>query len=68
MPRYRLVFPPRPGEPADQSPTAHIDSGDEVYVVGSVIEHHGRRWQVTQAPLELPDRDEADVLVWPEEQ
>lgn len=37
-------------------------------MVGSVIEHHGRRWQVTQAPLELPDRDEADVLVWPEEQ
>lgn len=67
VPRYRLVFPPEPGEAADQSPTAHVDSGKEVYDVGSVVVHHGKRWRVSQAPLELPGRDEADVMLWPED-
>jgi hypothetical protein len=66
VPRYRIVFPPRPGEPAEHSPTAHVNSGDEIYEVGTLIEHHGRRWRVSQAPLEQEDGGkEADVMVWP---
>lgn len=69
MPRYRLIFPPRPGESIERSPTVHIDSGTEIYAVGKVVEHHGRRWRVTQAPLDQPeDWAEADVMLWPVEE
>ena len=65
MPRYRLVFPPPPGEVAAESHTAHIDS-DEVYAVGDLIRHDGRDWRVTQAPIDEPIYDaEADLLLWP---
>ena len=39
-----------------------------VYEVGDTIEFEGRRWQVTQAPLEQPRFSErADLMVWPAE-
>lgn len=67
MPHYRLVFPPEPGEGPETARTAHVNSGNEVYVVGSVVVHRGKRWRVTQAPLDLPKLGEADLMVWPEE-
>lgn len=68
MPQYRIVFPPRPGEAADQSRTARIDSGDEIYSVGTVIVHHGERWLVTEAQLdEANPTGETDLLVWPDD-
>jgi len=66
VPSYRLVFPPPPGVSATNSETAQIDSGDELYVVGSRIEWEGKVWVVTQAPLDQPMLgDTADLLVWP---
>lgn len=66
MPRYRLIFPTPEDMALENTPTAHIDSGDEVYVVGTVIKHHGKRWRVSQAPREQPVSGEtADLLVWP---
>jgi hypothetical protein len=68
MPLYRLIFPDPPDLPIEQTPTAEIDSGDKVYEVGSVIEHEGKRWRVSQAPVELPERGAAaDLMVWPAE-
>jgi hypothetical protein len=70
MPIYRLVFPERPGEGPETTPTSHeYDSGDVVLQPGHEIEYGGRRWIVSQAPLELPVTDEpVDVMVWREEE
>ena len=66
MPRYRLVFPAPSDLATENTPTAYVESGDEVYGVGAVIEHRGKRWRVTQAPLEQPESGEtADLMVWP---
>ncbi|HWE80512.1 MAG TPA: hypothetical protein VG265_02590 [Gaiellaceae bacterium] len=66
MPSYRLLFPRPPDLAADETPTAHIDTGDKMLEVGDIVEHGGSRWEVTQAPLEQPDAGEtADVMVWP---
>jgi len=68
MPSYRLVFPAPPGTPIENSPTAHIESGDTIYEVGALIEHRGQKWRVSQAPLEDPRSGETlDLLVWPAE-
>jgi hypothetical protein len=66
VPRYRLVFPPRLDAAASTSHTAEIDSGDVVYKVGDTIRHDGKLWQVSQAPLDVPELGEAvDLMVWP---
>jgi len=67
MPLYRLVFPPPAGAPIEESPTAELDSGDEVYEVGAVIVHGGKRWLVSEAPIDLPERGDAaaDLMLWP---
>jgi hypothetical protein len=69
MPLYRLIFPTPPNLPIEATPTAEIDSGDEVYEVGAIIAHGGKRWRVSQAPVELPERGDtaADLMVWPAE-
>lgn len=65
MPKYRLIFPPRPGRPASEAPTAYVEV-DEELKVGSLVEHEGRRWQVTEAPLDQPVYGSTkDVMVWP---
>jgi hypothetical protein len=70
MPIYRLVFPERPDEGPETTPTSHeYDSGDVVLEAGHTLVYGGKRWIVSQAPLELPATDEpADVMVWPEEE
>ena len=68
MPLYRLIFPTPANEVIENTPTAHIDSGDEVYEVGALIEHRGKRWRVSRAPVEQPQSGEtADLMVWPAE-
>jgi hypothetical protein len=68
LPIYRLIFPPPPGLGAQDSPTAELDSGDVVYGVGDTIEWDGKRWEVTDAPLEPPlFGASADLMVWPAE-
>jgi hypothetical protein len=68
MPAYRLLFPTAPGVPAVDTKTARLDTGDKLLEVGDLVEHGGRRWRVSQAPLEQPQSGEtADVLVWPAE-
>ena len=65
MPIYRLVFPPPPGEPIENSPTSHeYDSGEEPLRAGQVLEVGGERWTVTEVPLDLPLEGPADVVVW----
>jgi len=65
VPRYRLIFPPVPGTGFEQEVTAEIES-EVLYKVGDVITWEGRRWQVSQAPLEDPRFDQvADLMVWP---
>ena len=64
VPLYRLIFPPRPGDPIEDAPSAEIDSGDEVYAVGAELVHEGKRWRVTEVPLETQDDEEpADLLL-----
>jgi hypothetical protein len=66
MPSYRLIFPTPEGTPIENAKTAHIDSGDEVYGVGTEIKHGGKLWRVSQAPLDQPENTEtADLMVWP---
>jgi hypothetical protein len=68
MPNYRLIFPAPEGVRIENAETAHYDSGDQVYKVGDVIEHQGRRWQVTSTPLEEPELGATqDLMVWPVE-
>ncbi|HEY4346037.1 MAG TPA: hypothetical protein VGM80_00480 [Gaiellaceae bacterium] len=68
MPRYRLVFPTPDDMALENTPTAHIDSGETVYEVGAEIHHDGKRWRVSQAPLEQPESgEEADLMLWPAE-
>ncbi|MEI8105748.1 MAG: hypothetical protein WCH31_07890 [Actinomycetes bacterium] len=68
MPRYRILFPCPEGTSIENTPTAHLDSGDTVYAVGDVLEHDGQSWKVTQAPLEDDvNRDAVDLMVWPVE-
>jgi len=66
MPNYRLVFPVPEGVQAESAQTAHINSGDAYYKVGDELEHGGKRWRVTGAPLDEPTHGEtADLMVWP---
>jgi len=70
MPRYRLIFQDPEGFALDLQGgiegTKHIDSGDEVYEVGALIEHDGKRWRVSQAPVKQPAMGEiADLMLWP---
>jgi hypothetical protein len=66
MPLYRLVFPSSPNDPIEDTPTAVIDSGEEVYEPGAVIEHEGKKWRVSQAPIDLPELGATvDLMVWP---
>ena len=68
MPSYRLIFPVPEGTPIEQAESAHIESGEKFYEVGDEIEHGGKRWRVTQAPLEEPTLGEtSDLMVWPAE-
>ena len=68
MPRYRLIFPTPLDLALENTPTAHVNSGDEIWEVGTVIEHDGKRWQVSKAPTEQPQSGEtADLMVWPAE-
>ncbi len=65
MPSYRLVFPVPEGTQIESARTAVIHS-DKVYDVGDEIEHGGRLWRVSQAPLDDPMHGEtADLMVWP---
>jgi hypothetical protein len=65
MPSYRLIFPTSPELALENTPTAHFES-DEQLEVGAVVEHDGKRWRVSQAPVEQPQSGEtADVMVWP---
>ncbi len=66
MPLYRLVFPSHLNDPIEDAPTAVIDSGEEVYEPGTVIEHGGKNWRVSQAPVDLPELGATvDLMVWP---
>ncbi len=68
MPFYRLIFPTPSDLALENTPTAHVDTGHKVMEVGDVIEHGGRRWRVSQAPVEQPQSGEmADLMVWPAE-
>jgi hypothetical protein len=67
MPNYRLVFPVPEGTQIESSETHHIKS-DTVYKVGDEIEHGGKRWRVSKAPLDDPTHGEvADLMLWPAE-
>jgi hypothetical protein len=66
MPNYRLIFPVLEGTAIENTETGHIDSGDTIYEVGAEIEYDGKRWRVTQIPLEEPALGApADLMVWP---
>jgi hypothetical protein len=65
--RYRVHFPPG-GETAAVPKTLEpIELESDVpYEVGSRIEHGGRGWVVTKAPLEQQTLGAyADIEVWP---
>jgi hypothetical protein len=65
VPSYRLIFPTPRGLPIEETPTARYES-KEPCEVGAVIEHGGKRWTVTEAPLEQPEYGSvADLMVWP---
>lgn len=65
MPLYRLVFPVEPGTPIEKAHTAEIETDDEIEV-GAEISHGGRRWRVSQAPVEQPEYGQvADLMLWP---
>jgi chitodextrinase len=65
MPSYRLVFPVPEGTQIESARTAIIQS-DKVYSVGDEVEHGGKRWRVSQAPLDDPIHGETpDLRVWP---
>ena len=67
MPSYRLIFPVPEGTPIEEERSAHIET-EKRYKVGDQIEHGGRLWQVTKAPLEEPELGEtADLMLWPVE-
>jgi hypothetical protein len=66
MPSYRLIFPTPEGTAIENTETVTIDSGDEIYEVGAEIEHDGKLWRVSQAPVEDPALGETvDLMVWP---
>jgi hypothetical protein len=66
---YRISFPP-PGETAavpQRIKPVYLES-EVPYVVGSRIEHGGREWVVTLAPLDQQTLGSyADIEVWPAE-
>ncbi len=67
MPRYRLIFPAPADESIESTETAEIET-DQFYEVGAELEYGGRRWCVSQAPIEQPMLGEtADLMVWPAE-
>ena len=66
MPSYRLIFPQPEGIQIEATHTAHIETGDKIYNVGDELEHGGKRWVVTKAPLDQPSHGESeDLMVWP---
>jgi hypothetical protein len=66
MPEYRVIFPVPEGLPASAAKTAIIRTGETLYEVGTEFEHDGKRWVVTQAPINQPEYGAtADLLVWP---
>jgi hypothetical protein len=66
MPSYRLIFPTPEGTAIENAETVIIDSSDVVYKVGDEIEHEGKLWRVSQAPVEDPALGETvDLMVWP---
>ena len=66
MPVYRLIFPPPLDQSIENTHTSEIDSGDQVYRVGDEIEHAGKRWRVSKAPLEDPEGGQMlDLMIWP---
>jgi hypothetical protein len=65
MPRYRLIFP---SDIMIENTTTAAYESKEHHEVGDVIEHGGKRWRVSQAPVEQPGYGEAaDLMVWPAE-
>jgi hypothetical protein len=67
MPHYRLIFPTPPDVSIEQAHTAHIES-ETFLEVGDEVEHHGKRWRVSQAPVEESDDETVrDLMVWPAE-
>jgi hypothetical protein len=62
---YRLLFPPDPDTAIENTATVRIES-ETVYRVGDEIDHDGKRWRVSKAPLEDPEGGSvADLMVWP---
>lgn len=67
MPIYRLIFPVPPNTAIENTHTSEIAS-DKIYKVGDEIEHEGKRWRVSKAPLEDPHGGQMlDLMVWPAE-
>jgi hypothetical protein len=66
--RYRLIFEGPEGladHYGGELGSARIQS-DRLYEVGDIVEHEGKRWVVTSAPLNQPALGaEADLRVWP---
>jgi hypothetical protein len=66
MPSYRLIFPTPEGFATENAETARVETGDRILNVGDEIEHDGKLWQVSKAPVDQPSHGEtADLLVWP---
>jgi hypothetical protein len=64
---YRLIFPTEADQTIENTRTAEIAS-DHPYEVGDEIEHGGKRWRVSEAPVEQPENEStADLMVWPAE-
>lgn len=62
---YRLIFPPPADFAIERAQTATFQT-DKVLEVGDVIDHGGKRWRVSQAPVVDPNGGaSADVMVWP---
>jgi hypothetical protein len=66
VPSYRLIFPAPDGVAIENASTAQIETGGRILSVGDEVAHGGKRWRVSQAPLDQPAYGEtADLMVWP---
>jgi len=67
MYHYHLTFEtPASAESFTGAPEDADIESDHVYAVGDIVEHEGRRWVVTHAPVEDPMWGaSADLLLWP---